>query len=322
MQTNSQGRTRWQVVLKKISLSQRPPGCETDNPWRTWVPLIDQAATRMGYNLNRDFRSLGVSLPKGFSCSWAHGYGFPPGCSGVISGAPCGLFVNPYADSDPASFLHEALHTKNIIHANSLTCKQNTFPCRHIVEYGDIFDIMGNWIATPTMLNPALADDLGWLTNSNIIRLGKRRQKINLRPYGQTGASTTRRVASTYLEGLGDVYVSYRSNTGADRALFNRRPQQGFRRHFCIEPNGHTPVIRQNVFIHFSPRTSAEAAALTGSSKNYGSYLVNKSTGLFSDCYAGMQAGESWTSPGGKLFIRYLKENPRSLAQIYIKQVP
>jgi hypothetical protein len=150
----------------------------------------------------------------------------PPGCVygglGTTGGSPGRVWMFNY-HSDRRGYAHELGHNLGIAHANSLSCGAKAIDraqnCTQ-TEYGDVFDVMGNfWYVTPNLLhfNAPHKAALGWIPASKVQNLAK---KGTYRIYHSETLGAGTQVLKINKPDTGEsYYISYRQNVGFDLGL-------------------------------------------------------------------------------------------------------
>lgn len=140
-------------VFGYFSISRDSAPCNKDNVYvwtDTWADQADQAAKKSGINLNQ-YYSIVYLIPPNHTCP-AIGWGEV----GKPKNHPSRTWIDgrEYYDKK-GTYLHELGHNLGIDHANYAPCKSDwnernygsdTLYCKNN-EYGDIYDVMGNFWA-------------------------------------------------------------------------------------------------------------------------------------------------------------------------------
>jgi hypothetical protein len=207
---NSQNQT-WLTgnVYGWFTLPMTSTACDTN----TLATQAKQAATNAGINLSA-YKRYVYMFPTISACSWSG--------MGTIGGSPSQAWINGYVTSLQVVG-HEMGHNFGLYHAHSLNCSGSTLGTNcSTVEYGDMFDIMGQY--TASHFDAFHKEQLGWLNYgaSLPITTVSGSGTYTLPPYETNSGSKALKILKSTDSSTGAstwYYVEYRQPTGFDSSL-------------------------------------------------------------------------------------------------------
>ena len=327
----SNGKFVWEpVTMVEVQLPEPLASCESPSgraPVASWVGTVRAALEERGFNLRRDYRALGIAFPEGVSIcyegAWAYAT-YSDTCEWMEADG-CGLSIYGYEGTNLRVLNHELGHTLGLPHANTMLCGGSNSPitvgygvgCRN-VEYGDRFDNMGS---QGLVYNSAYLDRLGWLEATEVERIPfwKRSDlEVNLSSFAgnsglrmiETGLPPVQAGGGT--RSPGRLFVEYRTRTGLDAGLYPG--PSGDALGLC--PSG----LQEGVYLRVVPNAfGGETLGLDNFDPvRLKTYLLDTNPQTVYDpmnwgagtalalCDAGLQPGDSWEDPTGKLKIDFL----------------
>jgi len=199
---NSQNQT-WLTgdVFGWFTLAMSGSTCNSDQ----LATLANQAATAAGVNLS-SYRRIVYSFPQN-ACGWAG--------LGTVGGNPSRAWIN--GSFNLLVVGHEMGHNFGLYHAHSLICPGTTLGTSCSTgEYGDVFDIMGNY--TASHFDAFHKEQIGWLNYGSSLPITTVASSgtYTIPPYETGSGSKALKIAkdaSTF------YYVEYRQPVGFDSVL-------------------------------------------------------------------------------------------------------
>ena len=247
-----------------FTLAMSGSSCDTN----TLAAQAKQAATNAGVNL-ASYNRYVYLFPNIASCGWAG--------LGSIGGRPSQAWINGYT-TNLQVIGHEMGHNFGLYHAHSLVCSGVTIGSGCSTnEYGDLFDIMGQW--TASHFDAFHKEQLGWLNygSSLPITTVSSSGTYTITPYETGSGSKALKVpkdASTY------YYVEYRTLAGFDSVL------SGY------------PAATRGVIVHSASPSDPNSSNLLD---------INPQTSTFSD--AALAVGQTYTDSTAGVTIKLTSAN-------------
>lgn len=140
-------------------------------------------------------------------------------------------------DSSKATILHEIFHTFGFLrHAN-------TFENNEIIEYGNVFDVMG-YASLSVNLNPAVRDTFNWLDDSNTIFLDIKQAKSKNITLNALNGKTGKRVVKIKIDIDTNYYLSF---MGEDKwFITNIKPNEDYSTYTGFDQELSKEIINEN----------------------------------------------------------------------------
>ncbi|MGZ4818357.1 MAG: NEW3 domain-containing protein, partial [Terriglobales bacterium] len=200
---NSQNQT-WLTgdVFGWYTLAMSMSSCDTN----TLASLAKQAATAAGVSLN-NYKRIVYGFPQSNGCGWSG--------LGTVGGNPSSAWIN--GSFNLLVVGHEMGHNFGLYHAHSLICPGTTLGTNCSTgEYGDPFDIMGNY--TASHFDAFHKEQIGWLNYGSSLPISTVSSSgaYTIPPYETGSGSKALKIAkdaSTF------YYVEYRQPVGFDSVL-------------------------------------------------------------------------------------------------------
>lgn len=279
--------------------------------WMSWARQVSQAARDQGYNIPQNYKLLSIVVPGSSETSClksAGAFGLQDGTCRPVDDGICGLSMYRSISAASPTIIHETLHNLGLRHANFAECPGGRFSytktCRSM-EYGDRYDPMGGGVGYSQrgLLNPIYAEQLGWNPETATPVSARQQSTVRLRPYSGSQGVRVAKVsipAAAELGGVspGQLYISYRPNSGADSRLYqsdlcpsNQRLAGGLLIHLRLDSGAVGKQLLSNFF---------------DSGERLPSYLIDADpTWGQGYCGVSLRPGRSWSTPDNGLRLEF-----------------